>query len=83
MSIIGGILAAIGCIIALIYGIILLIKAFKESVWWGLGSLFVPFVGLIFVFMHWNICKKPFLMALLGTVIYAVGFALMMPALAE
>lgn len=43
------------------YGIKLLILAFQESVLWGLGSLFVPFVSLIFIIMHWERCRSPFL----------------------
>ena len=83
MAIIGGILAAIGGIIMLIYGIILLIKAFQKSVWWGLGYMFVPFVGLVFVIMHWEMCKTPFLRMLIGAVIYGVGIGMMMPTLIE
>lgn len=47
----------IGFVIALIFGIKLLIIAFKESVLWGIGSLLVPFVSLIFIAMHWDKCK--------------------------
>jgi len=83
MSIIGGILAAIGGIIMLIYGIIILIKAFKEHILWGLGYIFIPFCALVFVIMHWDKCKKPFLMSLLGVVIYGIGFGLMLPSIIE
>lgn len=76
-------MASIGGIIMLIYSIILIIKAFKESIWWGLGYMFVPFVSLIFVFMHWQICKEPFLRMILAVVLYAVGFGLMTPTIME
>ena len=68
-------------IIMLIFGIILLINAFQKSVWWGLGYLFVPFVGLVFVIMHWEMCKTPFLKMLVGAVIYAVGVGFLMPGM--
>lgn len=81
MSIIGGILVAIGGIIMLVYGIILLIKAFQEHILWGLGYLFIPFCGLVFIIMHWEKCKQPFLKSLLGLVIYLIGFALLAPSM--
>ena len=56
----------IGCLVSIIAGIWLLVVAFKTSIWWGLGSLIVPFVSLIFVIMHWETAKKPFLWGLLG-----------------
>ena len=71
------ILIAIGLIIALVYGIILLIKAFQTHILWGLGSLFVPFVSLVFVIMHWDIAKKPFLMGLLSIPFYIAGTAML------
>ena len=82
MAVIGGILCAIGGIIMLIFGIILLIKAFQESVLWGLGYLFVPFVSLVFVIMHWDKCKSPFLKSLIGVAIYVVGIIMLAPTLA-
>jgi hypothetical protein len=68
----------IGVIIALIFGIQLLIKAFQKSVLWGLGYIFVPLVSLIFVIMHWNETKTPFLRGLLAIPFIVVG-ALLMP----
>jgi hypothetical protein len=43
--------------------------AFQTSVWWGLGSLLLPLVSLIFVIMHWPVAKKPFLISFVGTVL--------------
>ena len=83
MGFIGTILVVIGAIIALIFGIILLIKAFKTSIWWGLGYLFVPFVSLVFVFMHWEQCKKPFLYVVAGIVLAIAGSFLGGPDIAE
>ena len=71
------ILIAIGLIIAVVYGIILLIKAFQTHILWGLGSLFVPFVSLVFVIMHWDIAKKPFLMGLISIPFYIAGTAML------
>jgi len=68
------ILAGIG--IALVGNIQILIMAFRESVLWGLGILFVPFVGLIFVVMRWQDCWKPFLTNVAGIVVLWIGMGM-------
>jgi uncharacterized membrane protein len=73
MAILGTLLMVVGGIIGLIYGIILLVKAFQTHILWGLGYLFVPFVGLIFVIVHWEVAKKPFLRMLIAIPFYIVG----------
>jgi len=77
MEIVGSILVVIGLIIALVYGIILLVKAFQTHILWGLGSLFVPLVSLVFVIMHWDVAKKPFLMYLISIPFIIVGLVMM------
>ena len=54
MEILEIILLIIGIILAFVGAILLLINAFKESVWWGLGGIFIPFVLIIYTFMHWD-----------------------------
>lgn len=66
-------LAVLGMILSFVGGIWLLVVAFKTSVWWGLGSLFIPLVGLIFVILHWQPSKKPFLISVVGTVLLIIG----------
>ncbi len=66
----------LGLIIALIGGIWIIVLAFQESIWWGLGCIFVPFVSLIFAIMHWNIAAKPFLISLAGGILYGIGIAM-------
>ncbi|MEI6706017.1 MAG: hypothetical protein WCK96_02655 [Methylococcales bacterium] len=66
MEIIAFICLAIAAVISLVYGIILMIKAFQVSIWWGLGYLFIPFVQLIFIVVHWQIAKDPFLKSLIA-----------------
>ncbi len=73
LLIVGMALAVIGGLLALIFGIILLIKAFQTHVLWGLGYLFVPFVGLVFVIKYWDDTKSAFLKTLLGSVLAAIG----------
>ena len=50
MAIIGWSLISIGMGLGLVGGIWLLIVAFKESIWWGLGSLFIPLVSAPVIF---------------------------------
>jgi hypothetical protein len=69
----GTALFAVGLIVALIGGIWIIVNAFKKSVLWGLGSLFVPFVSLVFVIMNWQENKKPFLISIAGAVLYGIG----------
>lgn len=47
----------------------LAVVAFRKSVLWGLGTLFVPFCSLVFAALHWQEAKKPFLVGM------ASGFA--------
>jgi hypothetical protein len=67
------VLVGIGGFLSLIGGIWFLAKAFGTSVLWGLGCMFVPFVGLIFLIMYFKDSYKPFLVAILGTVIAGGG----------
>ena len=53
----GIILIVIGMLICIVTGIMILIEAFKTSVLWGLGYLFVPFVALIFIIMNFQKVK--------------------------
>ena len=62
----------IGCLVSAIGGIMILVAAFREGVMWGLGCLFLPFVNLIFVIVHWYEAKKGFLTSLVGFAI-AIG----------
>lgn len=73
MSMVGFALIAVGGLAALITGILILVAAFKESVLWGLGSLLVPFVILIFVVTHWSETGKLFLYNLGASAVLLVG----------
>lgn len=73
MSVIALILLVLGLAISLVAGIWLLVVAFRESVWWGLGSLLLSPVALVFVILHWQQAKKPFLINLGGLALVIVG----------
>lgn len=72
----GEILMGLGIIVAFVGGIMLLIEAFRESVLWGIGSLLIGPVSLIFVILHWDVAKKPFFIQLVGLAVMLAGVAL-------
>lgn len=76
MQMLGQVLSVIGLIIAVVGGIWLLVVAFQEGVWWGLGSMLCGLVGLYFVFTHWEDAKNPFLVNIAGAVLMGIGAAL-------
>lgn len=77
MSALGGLLLFLGLGIGVVFGIILLIKAFQTSVLWGLAYLFIPFAALVYVFTHWEQSKKPFLSSLIGIPLVVLGVVIM------
>lgn len=60
------IIVLLGAAFLLIGGILLLIEAFKTSILWGLGCLFITPISLIFIFAHWDRAKNPFILQLIG-----------------
>jgi hypothetical protein len=76
MTAIASILLFLGWLVSIVGGIMLLVVAFKESILWGLGCIFIPFVALIFIVMHWEQSKKPFFIELAGAVLVIIGIIL-------
>lgn len=76
MGIIASIFFFIGWLIALVGGIMFLVVAFKENIWWGLGCLFIPIVQLIFLVLHWPVAKKPFFIELAGMLLIFLSVVL-------
>ena len=72
----GTVLIGIGSLIVLIGGILFLVAAFQESVLWGVGCLLFSPVSFVFLIMHWNVSKKPFLIQLAGIPFTVLGYAL-------
>jgi hypothetical protein len=66
-------LIVLGGLACLYGGIVILVHAFQKSILWGLGSLFIPFVALIFVVLNWAENMKPFLIYLAGAVLVGIG----------
>jgi len=67
-------LVAIGSLFMLVGTVAFIVAGFRESVWWGLGMLFLgSLVQLVFLFMYWNESKQAFLIQALGVLLLAGG----------
>ena len=62
-----------GLIILLIGSIWYIIETFRVGILWGLSCMFLPFVSFIFLFVHWKVASKPFLLSILGLAISFSG----------
>jgi hypothetical protein len=65
-----------GAVTLLVGAIMMIVAAFKVSVGWGIGVLLLAPVGLVFLFMHWQQCKKSFFIQLAGCVVMIVAAVL-------
>lgn len=63
------IILIIGLGIFIIGGIGFLIAAFKTSIIWGFGCLLVAPVQILYLFIHWDKARKPFLIQVIGGVV--------------
>ena len=73
MEIIGIALMVIASALFVVSSIMILIQAFKKSLLWGFGSLFIPPVELVFVILNWDKTKKYVLWLLLSLVLLIIG----------
>jgi len=55
-----------GLVMALFGAVRILISAFRKSIIWGLGCLFVPFCKLIYLIVDWEQAKSGFFLYLKG-----------------
>ncbi|MBK8479377.1 MAG: hypothetical protein IPL39_24780 [Opitutaceae bacterium] len=55
----------LGVLVVLVCNVFYIIAAFSESILWGLGVLFVPFVSIVFLVLYWDRVRKPFWVSLL------------------
>jgi hypothetical protein len=80
MAMVGGIVAVLAMVAMAVFGIQILIAAFKTSTGWGLASLLLPFAVFVFVFKHWELTKTPFLRWLMCLPVVAIAWGLSMYA---
>ena len=69
-----GLVLGLSLVVFCFGGIWFLVTAFRQSIWWGLGCLFIPIFQLIFLFVHWSEAKKPFLLQLAAFVVFLMCF---------
>jgi hypothetical protein len=60
-SMIGVFFMLSGIALLVVTHIWLVIRIFEQSAWWGLGTLFIPFVGLLAVVQFWQKTKRSFI----------------------
>ncbi len=69
----GGFLILAGFLVNAVFGVVIIVKAFRVSVGWGLAVVFLPFAGLIFVINNWSETKTAFLGGIGGMVLVVLG----------
>ena len=62
-----------GFLLMLVGGIAFIVAAFRESILWGLGVMFVPFVSLIFLVLNWSRTKDSFFLQLYGVALIVLA----------
>lgn len=73
-------IVALGFVIAGVAQIIIVMKAFGESAYWGLAVIFVPFAVFVFVMLHWSETKIAFLASFVGVVFLLGGYGIIFEA---
>ena len=73
MTTLGAIAMWGGLILMLLGSLFFIIAAFRESILWGLGVLFVPFVSLVFLVLAWPRAKSSFFLQLYGFVLVLIA----------
>ena len=73
----------LGIVLNVVGGIWFFFLAFRESILWGLGCIFVPFVALFFLFKHWKDAARPLLLCVLGAILFLSAVIFMMPDTAD
>lgn len=63
----------VGLLIFAAGGIGSLFAAFKTSAAWGVGCLLLPPLAFVFLFLHWNAARNPFLLQLMGAGLMWLG----------
>jgi len=73
MTFLSEILLLAGAAIGVYAGMLLLVRAFKTSLVWGLVSTLVPLGNIIFMFVHWSKGRRPFIAHIIALVLLTGG----------
>ncbi|MFC2172842.1 hypothetical protein ACFLU6_09455 [Acidobacteriota bacterium] len=68
-----GILMILGWLLLVVGAIWIIVLAFKHSILWGILCLIFGPCQIIFAIMNWGVCKKPFLIMVVGLILMIVG----------
>jgi len=69
----GYILLAIGIIMGIVGDVMFLTVAYKRSLWWFFGCLFIPIIWVMFFLMNVKATIKPTCLSLLGLLLAGFG----------
>jgi len=76
MAMLTAVLMLVGGVLLLAGSVMFIINAFKVSVAWGLGVLFLAPVGLVFLVKNWKESKLSFLISLGGAALVVTALLL-------
>jgi hypothetical protein len=65
--------APLGSLTSMVGEIMFLAVAYKRSLWWFFGCLFIPIVELIFFFLNLRATAKPFAIFAAGLLMVWIG----------
>ena len=66
LSLLASALILVGLGLSLLGGLAFLIAAFRSSILWGLGVLFIAPLSIAFLILHWSEAKNSFFLQLWG-----------------
>ena len=69
----------LGLALIMIGGIGFLIASFRTSILWGIGCLLFYPISIVFLILHWDVAKNPFLLQLLGIGVVLLAVMLELP----
>lgn len=69
----------LGLALIIMGGIGFLIASFRISILWGIGCLLFYPISIVFLILHWDVAKNPFLLQLLGVGVVLLGVMLTSP----
>jgi hypothetical protein len=73
LTLLGTALVLLGLLAVLVGTIVFVIAAFRESLLWGLGVVFVPPLWLVFLIVHWRAAKPALVIELWGLAFFMLG----------
>jgi hypothetical protein len=74
MTAIGYMLFGLGCILGLFGEVKFLVVAYRRSLWWFFGCLFIPLVALLFFLLNIKATWRPVLVSTVGFIIAGIGY---------